>query len=699
MTESLINEWLADCKDVAPSELHMFARTLSEDNEIVRALYMLLEERTKYSELMDEVCNQLYNFYRSREIELQRFTLQFLPTLIYIYLNSAAHGDIKSCRSLETLLIGLYNLEVVDKSGQQKAISFRLPSLAMLSIYHEPASLAPASLTESAVRRFEECNSKLVSWGPLQQVETLNAQNRLKVMTALLFIYNQQLGYINKFALEQLCKVATKLVTQGFMKPGHHQRSSYGSESSFVPRLLPRIPVSSQFLLEFLHAVYFAMYNECWYVGTQAIEDIHNRACYEAYPNVMLVTNAIRNSASSGAPGQPSDGPIGISVALSPATTTPTISKSMITNASFRTKKLPDDLDEKLFAVELSNCQAEKQQRPAVSGSHKRRPWHWKHALPNSVDKKDTGAGKAQSSSSLESSRRGSICSSSQSSPIKSSPKKSKDQQSKKTSIDNKDDINQKTRKDSNVMCDSTFSDDRLAANAHLYSLLEEQALGEIIRESVENVYIEGNSRSMYYCATAALSSNTWYYHSSYNTVGWHDIPIQVIKDDTIGEGKGNLVSIMEESESTEPNRIGSMRQSKDQKTASKITNFPVLGKKPKEKEGKVTKNAHIASEKEKKLSSQATSKESIKGSLSMLNSEQQAEIDANVNGCAIRKKNNVENNAIIIDPNVALIDGERLALSRETDVTDGNNMENSINLRAHNETESIGSSIQISSV
>ncbi|EZA59614.1 hyccin isoform X1 [Ooceraea biroi] len=515
MTESLINEWLADCKDVPPSELHTFANTLSQDNEIVRALYVLLEERTKYSELMDTVCNQLYNFYRSREIELQRFTLQFLPTLIYIYLNSAAHGDIKSCRSLETLLIGLYNLEVVDKSGQQKAVSFRLPSLAMLSIYHEPASLAPASLTESAVRRFEECNTKLVSWGPLQQVETLNAQNRLKVMTALLFIYNQQIGYINKFALEQLCKVATKLVTQGFMKPGHHQRSSYGSESSFVPRILPRIPVSSQFLLEFLHAVYFAMYNDCWCVGNQAAEDIHNRACYEAYPNVMLVTNAIRNSASSGAPGQPSDGPIG--VALSPATAAPAISKSMITNASFRTKKLPDD------------------------------------------------------------------------------------------------------------------------------------------------------------------------------------IPIQVIRDEITNEGKSNLVSITEEQESTEPNRVGSMRQSKDQKTVSKITNFPVLGKKPKEKEGKITKNAHVtSSEKEKKLGSQATSKETTKGSVSMLNNE--AEIEGNVNGCAIRKKNNsVENNAIIIDPSVALIESERLALSN--DVTDGSNMENSLNLRAHNETESLNPSIQVSSV
>lgn len=176
------------------------------------------------------------------------------------------------------------------------------------------------------------------------------------------------------------------------------------------------------------------------------------------------------------------------------------------------------------------------------------------------------------------------------------------------------------------------------------------------------------------------------------------DIPIQVVKDETTGEGKGNLVSIMEEPESIEPNRIGSMRQSKDQKTASKITNFPVLGKKPKEKEGKVTKNTHVASsEKDKKLGFQATSKESIKASLAMLNNEQQAEIDTNVNGCAIRKKNNVENNAIIIDPNVALIDSERLALS--SDVTDGNNMENSINLRAHNETESMGSSIQISSV
>lgn len=81
-----------------------------------------------------------------------------------------------------------------------------------------------------------------------------------------------------------------------------------------------------------------------------------------------------------------------------------------------------------------------------------------------------------------------------------------------------------------------------------------------------------------------------------------------------------------------------------------------------------------------------------------MLNNEQQAEVEGNVNGCAIRKKTNtVENNAIIIDPSVALIESERLALNN--DVTDANNMENSINLKAHNETESMSSSIQVSSV
>ncbi|PSN32691.1 hypothetical protein C0J52_20272 [Blattella germanica] len=252
----------------------------------------------------------------------------------------------------------------------------------------QPMSLAPCSLTENALRRLEECNTKLVSWGPLPQVEVLNAQNRLKVMTALLFVYNRQLSLLHKSALEHICKVSSKLVTQGFHKPGHHQRSSYGSsDSSFVPRLLPRIPVSSQFLLELIHAVYFAMFNDFSYIATQALEDIYGRACYEGYAEVILVTSAIRNSLQVNPSGQPSDGPMGISVALSPATTTvTTVNKSMITNASFRTKKLPE-LVASLTAsqqelMERRNREAGLIEVPApddIKSTRKWKAWSWRN--------------------------------------------------------------------------------------------------------------------------------------------------------------------------------------------------------------------------------------------------------------------------------------------------------------------------------
>lgn len=243
--------------------------------------------------MLHSICNQLYSFYRSNENELRRFTLQFVPTLIYIYLNSVAQGDKKSCRCIETLLISVYNIEVSTDDAQPKIVSFRMPILAQASIYHEEKCLHASDL-----RRWEENSNKNVNWGPLPQIETINAQNRLKVMTALLFVYNQQLCLIQKSALYHLCRVASQIVNQGFSKPGHAHRSSYGNDpnNSIVSKPLVRIPVSSQFLLELLHATYFAMYNEFASFAIQTVDDIHNRACYELYPEVILVTNAVKNS-------------------------------------------------------------------------------------------------------------------------------------------------------------------------------------------------------------------------------------------------------------------------------------------------------------------------------------------------------------------------------------------------------------------
>ncbi|XP_055620507.1 hyccin isoform X2 [Toxorhynchites rutilus septentrionalis] len=381
MAEAIIADWISDYNSLQESERRTFATQHENDYEISKALYTILNERAKYKDLIHPVCNQLCSFYRSSEIELRRFTLQFVPILIYLYLNSVALGDKKSCRSIETLLICIYNIEVSADDGSPKVVSFRMPVLAQASIYHEEKSLHPSDL-----RRWEENSNKEISWGPLPSIESINAQNRLKVMTALLFTYNQQLNQIHKPALYHLCKTTSLLVNQGFSKVGHVNRPSYGNDPtspqpassisspsqlqnsstlSSASKPLPRIAVSTQFLVELAHANYFAMFNEFASAAIEAVNDLHNRACYEMLPEVILVTNAIRNSLHANPSGQPSDGPMGISVALTPATTTVTVSKSMITNASFRTKKLPDDLEVE-FVNSLQSTQQEMMVKLAI---------------------------------------------------------------------------------------------------------------------------------------------------------------------------------------------------------------------------------------------------------------------------------------------------------------------------------------------
>jgi hypothetical protein len=52
MIESIINEWLADYAELSSTELTTFSSTLSQDDEIVQALYLLLEERSKYNQVL-----------------------------------------------------------------------------------------------------------------------------------------------------------------------------------------------------------------------------------------------------------------------------------------------------------------------------------------------------------------------------------------------------------------------------------------------------------------------------------------------------------------------------------------------------------------------------------------------------------------------------------------------------------------------
>lgn len=231
-----------------------------------------------------------------------------------MYLNAVAVGEKQNVRCVETLLLCAYNIEVCSEKGSMKSVSYRMPVLAQPSIYHEEKNLHASDL-----KRWEDNSNKEISWRSMTQVYKVTAQNRLSVMAALMFTFNQQLSLIQKSALYHLCKISSKLVAQGFAKHGHTYRPSYGndplntssasmpSSTSSGPNVTkqnPRIPMSQQILVELLHAIYFAMFNEFASAAIQAVDDIHNRACYELYPDVILVTNAIKNSLQANPSGE-----------------------------------------------------------------------------------------------------------------------------------------------------------------------------------------------------------------------------------------------------------------------------------------------------------------------------------------------------------------------------------------------------------
>jgi len=48
-----------------------------------------------FLQVIDPVCHQLFDFYRSLNTELQRFTLELVPTLLWTYMSFSYISDKK----------------------------------------------------------------------------------------------------------------------------------------------------------------------------------------------------------------------------------------------------------------------------------------------------------------------------------------------------------------------------------------------------------------------------------------------------------------------------------------------------------------------------------------------------------------------------------------------------------------------------
>ncbi|XP_056154489.1 hyccin isoform X2 [Lampris incognitus] len=320
MDQGVVEDWLSEFKTLPDSALSTYATSLKDKGSLVPALYKVIREN--YSDLLEPVCHQLFEFYRSGEPRLQRFTLQFLPELLWSLLSVSAARDPHTSGCIEALLLGIYNLEIVDKDGQSKILSFTVPSLSKPSVYHEPSAIGSIALTEGALANHGL--SRVVYSGPHHQRETFTAQNRFEVLTFLLLCYNAALSYMAISSLQSLCQLSSRVCICGY--PRQQLRRYKGINT--------RLTVTSEFLVQLITGIHYALSNGEVELGSKALDDVLYRAQLELFPEALLVGNAIKSSLHGAALKSNKEGARSIQVEITP--TSSRISRNAVTSLSIR---------------------------------------------------------------------------------------------------------------------------------------------------------------------------------------------------------------------------------------------------------------------------------------------------------------------------------------------------------------------------
>ncbi|XP_046631476.1 hyccin-like isoform X2 [Daphnia pulicaria] len=367
-----ISDWLKDAQNDG------WSKALSSNSDMMEAIFSLIEEWKSNKDLFNILCIRLFGYYRESNMESKVFSLQFVPSLIYSYLSAIAQGERKDAGSMQTFLLAIYNLEAGGEAQSPKTHSFRVPNIAQPSIYHDTSAIASSSLTESALKRLDPTNRITVKFGPHPHLNSFNAENRLPAMAALLRIYSNYLSMYSKSTLSETCMAFRRLVAQGYT------RNSEGS---------PRIPLSSNLLVEMLHLIYsLTMEDEdLASAARQTLEAVQRRVEMELMAAPILVSAAMADSSHLSIRGEHSS-PQLMSTGANGGSAR-AMWKSMITNASFRTKKLPDDITVAQVAEAAAAAAAAAAATPASSSQYQTSPAIHLGAITEENDEPSSGGG------------------------------------------------------------------------------------------------------------------------------------------------------------------------------------------------------------------------------------------------------------------------------------------------------------------
>ncbi|KAI1292357.1 Hyccin [Halotydeus destructor] len=361
MKEDVFSRWLADWKDKKSSD------GLLDNSEIIRAVYCIIEETKYHEKYLSEVLDVLLEYYRSGDDTLQLFTLSAIPSLIGLHLNTASSRafERQTVLSVDVLILAIYNLDVIGEDGNLSKRTFRFPTLSKPSVYHESSlaafqQIAPTSaLTENALQKLEAFDLSGNAVISAQSSSTddqcqINASNRWTVLTGLLQIYNKYTSSVPNLSLHSVCRNCVRILDNGYQRGQRPASFSSNAKGSFkyadilTSRKSAGICVnpSSHFLVEMCSALYVCMFNGLSDEAMQALHKVNLYATRSLHADVLLMVNAIKNSTKLKREKE-DDILTGLHSAFSPtsnASSSSLLSKPALTNASFKTRKLPIDI-------------------------------------------------------------------------------------------------------------------------------------------------------------------------------------------------------------------------------------------------------------------------------------------------------------------------------------------------------------------
>lgn len=253
------------------------------NHELFHWLTVNMESNPQIAELLYP---WLYNLIQHSSLHSVYFVNQFIPTLMWLYLQSQQQEE--EVKGVEACLVALHNRERVEGD---RALSFRFPSIHHTSLYHQPAHIGHSGgLTEDALKNHLNMDERVYEEKRTEEINSITFSNRLGMMTYLAKRYIQHISQVSSCSLQRMCWFTLWFAASGM--PWADKGSESGPQ---WPLAKARVHVNSETLISLLSIVQHAMYYGHSLVGEKALDAVLQRSQYEMLSDVYMMACSIKD--------------------------------------------------------------------------------------------------------------------------------------------------------------------------------------------------------------------------------------------------------------------------------------------------------------------------------------------------------------------------------------------------------------------